>query len=107
MIMQEFKQKLFAKAQITQPKKIGDYIIGKIIGRGIIWKFPPYVLGAFAAVRLALIKKTKKRVVFKIFEKKDLIKSIRRSSILSEIEILKNSSHPNIIKLISCLDTSE
>jgi serine/threonine protein kinase len=66
-----------------------------------------HVLGAFAAVRLALLKKTKERVVFKIFEIKDLIKKDRRKSILSEIEILKNSSHPNIIKLLSCLATDE
>ena len=29
----------------------------------------------------------------------------RRKSILSEIGILKNSEHPNIIKLISCIET--
>jgi len=61
--------------------------------------------GAFAAVRLALHKKSRKRVVFKIFEKKDLRKEDRRESILSEIEILRNSDHPNIIKLLSFLDT--
>jgi len=62
-----------------------------------------YFLGAFAKVCLALDKKKKERVVWKIFEKIDLMDSSRRKNILNEIGILKNYQHPNICKLISCI----
>ncbi len=81
-------------AGITQPRSISEFSLGKIIGRG-----------AFAKVCLALDKKAKTRVVFKIFEKENLLSNDRRKSILSEIGILRNSSHPNIIQLLSCLET--
>jgi len=69
--------------------------MGKIIGRG-----------AFAKVCLAMDKKTKERVVFKRFDKKSLMDDMsRRKSILSEIGILMNSKHPNIIQLLTCLES--
>ena len=81
-------------AEITQPRSISEFSLGKVIGRG-----------AFAKVIMALDKKAKTRVVFKIFEKENLLSKDRRKSILSEIGILRNSSHPNIIQLLSCLET--
>ena len=41
---------------------MSEFSLGKIIGRG-----------AFAVVKLALLKKTKTRVVMKIFDKVDLV----------------------------------
>ena len=56
---------------------------------------------------MALIKKSRTKVVMKIFEKENLVKKDRRKAMLSEIGILKNSNHPNIIKYLECVTTND
>ena len=56
-------------------------------------------------MKLATEKKTEKKVVLKIYEKFKLLDKQKRKNVCREISILKKLSHPNIIKLMTAIDS--
>jgi serine/threonine protein kinase len=94
LTMEKFLGEVFRLCGIgaKEHRQVGEFSLGKIIGRG-----------AFAKVCLALDKRARTRVVFKIFEKSAL-GGEERESILNEIRILRTSEHRNIIRLLSALE---
>ena len=66
--------------------------------KGIIGK------GSFSKVKLAINKITKEKVAIKIIDKKFILKKNNSERIKREISILKNTSHPNIIKVIETIE---
>jgi len=56
------------------------------------------------AVKLAVHKKTGQNAAIKIMGKKD-IKSIEMYQIKKEIEVMKMSKHPNVVKLIDIFES--
>ena len=65
-----------------------------------------YILGqgTFSKVKLGINKKTNEKVAIKIIDKKKTLNKSNYDRIGREISILKNSYHPNIVKV---LDTKE
>jgi serine/threonine protein kinase len=61
--------------------------------------------GAYAVVRLAFEKATNARVAIKSYEKFKLIDANRRKNVKREIAILSQLDHPNVIKLVTWLET--
>ena len=64
-----------------------DYLIGKVLGSG-----------AFGEVRLCTHRKTGVKRAVKII-KKSFLQGKEETRFLSEIELLKNMDHPNIVRL--------
>ena len=60
--------------------------------------------GTFSKVKLAINKITKEKVAIKIIDKQKALNKNSYERIKREISILKNISHPNVIKVI---DTKE
>jgi len=74
-------------------KTIKDYKMGRQIGKG-----------AYAVVRMAVDKTTKRHHAMKIYEKYKLTDPARRKSVTREIAIMKKISHPNIVRMITSFD---
>ena len=72
------------------------YEIGKILGKG-----------AYATVKLVTNKITNEKFAMKIYDKAKLNSNSKMNSVLREIEILKNSNHENIVKLIEVINTTK
>ena len=62
--------------------------------------------GQFGQVKLAVHKKTGQNAAIKIMGKKD-IKSIEMYQIKKEIEVMKMSKHPNVVKLIDIFESAD
>ena len=80
--------------KLEYSKMIGNYILFDQIG-----------MGTFSKVTRAVHILTEQIVAVKILEKEKIEDNIDVERIIREIEILKNISHPNIIKLIEIKDT--
>lgn len=63
--------------------------------------------GAYASVKLAVHKKFKEQRAIKMYERYKLIDSMRRSSLIREIKIMKKLEHPSIVKFYEAIDTSK
>jgi MAP/microtubule affinity-regulating kinase len=75
--------------------KISNYEFGDEIGRG-----------AFGTVRLGIHTETGEKVAIKIYEKSSLITPNRKKNIQREIKILNKLFHPNIVRLLTTVETS-
>ena len=62
--------------------------------------------GRFGLVKLCVQKKTKREAAIKIISKK-LMNQEERQQVNTEIEILKISQHPNIVKLYDIFENQE
>jgi serine/threonine protein kinase len=61
--------------------------------------------GAYATVKLAAQKSTKKKVAMKIYPKYKLNDATKRKSVMREIQIMKKFEHPNIVRLYDSFET--
>lgn len=82
------------ETQKVRVKRVGNYIIGKVIGEG-----------SFSKVRVGTHVLTNERVALKIIEKAKITEASDIERITREIQILKLIDHPNIIKLYEVIDT--
>jgi len=73
--------------------RIEDYTLGKEIGKG-----------AYATVRKAVHKATNIKIAAKIYSKQNLLDPQRKNAVKREIDILKKTDHPNIMKLHEVID---
>ena len=80
----------------TEIGKIENYVLGRALGQG-----------AYASVRLAIHKQTKKKVAIKIYEKQKLCDIRKKSGVKREIHILKKLNHPYTIKLLDTIDDNK
>lgn len=74
--------------------KVGNYRIGKTIGKG-----------TFGKVKLGEHLITKEKVAIKILEKDKILDDGDRTRISREIKILRQIRHPNIIQLYEIIET--
>lgn len=81
--------------QATQVKKIGDYILGKSLGKG-----------TFGKVKMGIHEPTNEKVAIKILEKAKIKDAADIERVTREIHILKLIRHPNIIQLYEIIETS-
>ena len=72
------------------------YEIGKILGKG-----------AYATVKMVTNKITNEKYAMKIYDKEKLNSDSKINTVIREIQILKNSNHENIVKLIEVINTSK
>jgi 5'-AMP-activated protein kinase catalytic alpha subunit len=77
------------------PKKIGDYILGKTLGKG-----------TFGKVKIGTHEPTSEKVAIKILEKQKIKDTSDIERVTREIHILKLIRHPNIIQLYEIIETS-
>jgi len=64
--------------------------------------------GNFASVKLAVHRETGKRYAIKVIDKKRFMKhSAKKESLMAEVNILRNVSHPNIIAIQEIFDTEK
>ena len=77
-----------------QSFKLEDYVIIRVLGSG-----------AYATVKLATHKPTKKKVAMKIYPKFKLNDANKRKSVMREINCMKKLEHPNVVKLIDYFET--
>lgn len=56
--------------------------------------------GTYAVVKFATVKATREKVAIKIYEKSKIQEPIRQKSVKTEISLLKQLRHPNIVQLI-------
>ena len=61
--------------------------------------------GAYATVKLAQCKSSKKKVAMKIYPKFKLNDSTKRKSVMREISCMRKLEHPNIVKLYDSFET--
>jgi len=61
--------------------------------------------GAYATVKLATQKSTKKKVAMKIYPKYKLNDVNKRKSVMREIICMKKLEHPNIVRLYDSFET--
>lgn len=61
--------------------------------------------GAYATVKLATQKSTKKKVAMKIYPKYKLDDPNKKRSVMREIVCMKKLEHPNTIKLLDSFET--
>ena len=61
--------------------------------------------GAYSTVKKAINTKTREMVALKIYEKRKLPSEAMKNNILREIKILKSLNHPNVVKIIACINT--
>ena len=76
--------------------KKDKYEIGEILGKG-----------AYGLVRLVTNKINNEKYAMKIYDKSKLDSNSKINSVFREIEILKNSNHKNIVKLIEVINTKK
>jgi serine/threonine protein kinase len=60
--------------------------------------------GSSAIVKLAFHKKTKQKVAVKIYDKYKMKESYIRKAFKGEVDIMKQMSHPSIVKLYCVID---
>lgn len=60
--------------------------------------------GAYAEVKEGIHKDTKEKVALKIYDKNTLFDPMRKNNVLREIKILEGLDHPNIMKILDCID---
>lgn len=77
-------------------KKIGDYIIGKSIGKG-----------TFGKVKKGVHIKTNEKVAIKILEKDKIQDVADVERVAREIHILKIVRHPNVIQMYEIIETKK
>ncbi|XP_074663072.1 uncharacterized protein LOC141915445 [Tubulanus polymorphus] len=76
-------------------KKVGDYVIGKVLGEG-----------AFAKVRLGIHLPTKEKVAVKIVNKANVKRHpYMKKHFRREATILQKLDHPNIIQIYDLMET--
>ncbi len=63
--------------------------------------------GSYAEVKEAIHQPTGERVALKIYEKIDMLDSMKRNSVLQEIHVLESLEHPNIVRIYDCMDTGK
>ena len=63
--------------------------------------------GKFGVVKMGLHKKTKERVAIKIIKKESMQNTADIELVKSEIDIMKLSRHPNIVKLLDHFENAE
>ena len=80
----------------TKHKKIGDYIIGKSIGKG-----------TFGKVKKGVHIKTNEKVAIKILEKDKIQDVADVERVAREIHILKIVRHPNVIQMYEIIETQK
>lgn len=78
-----------------EPEFIGDYELGSELGKG-----------SFGTVRVGVHSVTNEKVAIKSYEKSSLLHPNRKKAVEREIKILQKLQHPNIIRLLSTLETS-
>jgi serine/threonine protein kinase len=61
--------------------------------------------GAYAVVKAGIHKPTNLKVAIKIFDKIKLMDPVKKTVVKKEIDILKITNHPNIVKLYEVIDT--
>ena len=79
----------------TQAKKVGDYVLGKTLGKG-----------TFGKVKIGTHEPTDEKVAIKILEKAKIKDTADIERVTREIHILKLIRHPNIIQLYEIIETS-
>lgn len=75
--------------------RIEDYIIGSEIGKG-----------AYAIVKSAVHRQSRKRVALKIYDKHTLTSGNKEKTVEREIRVLSKIHHPNIVKLYDSIENS-
>ena len=80
----------------TAKKKIAEYEMKKILGKG-----------AYAVVKLAEHKKTKRKVAIKIYPKFKLNDAQKKKTVKSEIKSMEKLDHPYICKLYDHFESSK
>lgn len=83
-----------ASSQRTQTTTVGNWIIGKLLGRG-----------GFGEVRVGEHQLTKEKVALKFLSKRDIMSVGAAERTTTEIQCLTTLHHPNIIHLIQHLET--
>ena len=86
-ITKAFSNKII-ESYLLDADKASDYIFKKEIGHG-----------AYAKVKSAIHNSSKQEFAIKIYEKSKLSDIHRKNNVRREISLLKNMSHPNIMKL--------
>lgn len=84
-----------ARESAKRKSSIADYQIVRQVGQG-----------AYAVVKEAIDKRTSSRVAIKVYDKK-LLDSQQRKSIDSEIRLLQQLSHDNIVKFVEVIDEAK
>ncbi|KAG9401055.1 hypothetical protein AC1031_009813 [Aphanomyces cochlioides] len=80
----------------SQGQVLGDYVLGKTIGRG-----------TFGKVKIGMHLSTGEKVAVKILEKCRILEIADAERVAREIKILKRNFHSNVIQLYQVIDTSE
>lgn len=78
----------------SRPQEIKNYEIKVQLGSG-----------AYAAVKSSVHKTTGQIVAIKIYEKYKLASSQRKNCVNREVRVLRNLSHPNIVKFYEAIET--
>lgn len=84
------------RSKIINSPKIGQYVLGKTIGKG-----------TFGKVKLGIHMPTGEKVAIKVLEKYRIKDSSDVERVSREIRILKQVNHPNIVKLYEIIETSK
>jgi 5'-AMP-activated protein kinase catalytic alpha subunit len=80
----------------SKHKRIGDYIIGRSIGKG-----------TFGKVKKGVHTKTGEKVAIKILEKDKIQDVSDVERVAREIHILKIVRHPNVIQMYEIIETKK
>ncbi|KAL0231935.1 hypothetical protein PCE1_002932 [Barthelona sp. PCE] len=83
-----------SKRRSARVKRVGSYLLGKIIGEG-----------SFGKVRIATHIPTGARVALKVWEKRRIVDVADMERISREIHILKLLDHRNIVRLLEVINT--
>ncbi|KAH3736696.1 uncharacterized protein LOC127851398 [Dreissena polymorpha] len=84
-----------SKTQFDKKKKVGNYLLGKIVGEG-----------SFAKVRQGLHIIAREKVAVKIVPKKAvLLREYVKRSVRREAVLLQKLEHPNIVHLFEIMET--
>jgi 5'-AMP-activated protein kinase catalytic alpha subunit len=92
---QEDKDGSVSKSK-SKHKRIGDYIIGRSIGKG-----------TFGKVKKGVHTKTGEKVAIKILEKDKIQDVSDVERVAREIHILKIVRHPNVIQMYEIIETKK
>jgi 5'-AMP-activated protein kinase catalytic alpha subunit len=84
------------RSKIQNSVKVGQYLLGKTIGKG-----------TFGKVKLGIHGPTGEKVAIKVLEKSRIKDSSDVERVSREIRILKLVNHPNIVKLYEIIETSK
>ena len=93
-IVLEESRKLTRPSEQESKNFIGDYTIGKLLGKG-----------AYGSVKLGKHVTTGERVAIKIINKREQKTEKARLKIRREIEILKKIKHPNLMECYGTFET--